>query len=446
MVITPHGYTKHYYAGSERIATAIGGGGLDSVIHPIDTISPQEEDNYHGKFLQYYSQTDPFRYHHEIGDIVPVENIAGQQLNEIQYQCHPLELHIINLSSEENIFRPSITSNAHYNGIERDIYFYHGDHLGSAHWITERHGDPIQYIHYLPYGEILANQHTTYNERFKFTGKELDAESGYYYFGARYLLSELGNFISSDPLSDKYPEIQSYLYCNGNPLKYIDPSGMSTHTNEEGLVIAVYDDNDLNIYKHSNAQLESWGDVYSNHLTVEGAKVIGKSLHALSFADQGKYNETGKVSHADGMIIDFGSTALGDAIQEVVDSKPSLVKYALNARSKHNWDFKEQAQYKNHGSQIFDGVYLSPRDAGNVLAGAIKRQSGLLAPMVQFGYGAYNLTNNSIPGTAILTIGTAILMYKHPQLGIPTAAIIMSGENKLTQLSIDLGYKYYGGK
>lgn len=69
-----------------------------------------------------------------------------------------------------------------------------------------------------------------------------------------------------------------------------------------------------------------------------------------------------------------------------------------------------------------------------------------MAPIVQFGYGVYNLTHNSIPGTAILTIGTAILMYKHPQLGIPTAAIIMNGEDKLTQLSIDLGYKYYGGK
>ena len=31
-------------------------------------------------------------------------------------------------------------------------------------------------------------------------------------------------------------------------------------------------------------------------------------------------------------------------------------------------------------------------------------------------------------------------------LGIPTAIVIMNGEDKLTQLSIDLGYEYYGGK
>ena len=227
-------------------------------------------------------------------------------------------------------------------------------------------------------------------------------------------------------------------------MKYVDPEGLSTHTNEDGLVVAVYDDNDLNIYKHSNAQLKSWGDVYTNHLTAEGAEVMGKSLHAMSFADQDIYNETREVTHAKGMTIDFGSTALGDAIQNVVDSKPSLWKYGLNARSKHVWDFKEQAQYKNRGSQISNGIYLSPRDAGNVLAGAIKRQSGLLAPLVQFGYGAYNLTNNNILGTAILSIGMAVLMTKNPMLGIPTTIVIMNGEDKLTQLSIDIGY--YGRK
>ena len=69
---------------------------------------------------------------------------------------------------------------------------------------------PIQYIHYLPYGEILANQMISgYDERFKFITKELDTESGYYYYGARYLMSELGDFLSPDPLTNKTQEVQS---------------------------------------------------------------------------------------------------------------------------------------------------------------------------------------------------------------------------------------------
>ncbi len=108
-------------------------------------------------------------------------------------------------------------------------YFYrHSDHLGSANWITDYHGDPIQYLHYLPYGELLLNQQVAgYNERYKFTDKERDAESGYDYFGARYYASPLYNWTSVDPLSDKSPQISPYAYCNWNPIKLVDPDGRS---------------------------------------------------------------------------------------------------------------------------------------------------------------------------------------------------------------------------
>ena len=33
----------------------------------------------------------------------------------------------------------------------------HGDHLGSANWITDSKGYPVQYIHYAPFGELIAN-------------------------------------------------------------------------------------------------------------------------------------------------------------------------------------------------------------------------------------------------------------------------------------------------
>lgn len=37
----------------------------------------------------------------------------------------------------------------------------------------------IQYIHYAPYGELIADQQVVgYDERYKFTGKERDWETG----------------------------------------------------------------------------------------------------------------------------------------------------------------------------------------------------------------------------------------------------------------------------
>lgn len=246
-------------------------------------------------------------------------------------------------------------------------------------------------------------------------------------------------WLSPDPLLDKYPHISPYAYCNWNPINYVDPNGLSTHTDEDGNVVAVYDDNDLNIYKHSNSKISSWGDVYANPLTTDDSEIMGKSLHAYSFADQNQYNSTGETRHAKNMRIDFSSFELGDEVMEAINSRPSLLKYALNAKKGGQWDFKE---HYTAGSQIFDGVYLSPRDAGNFLAGAVKGQSGMLSPIIQFGYGAYNLSGNSLLKTGLITLGTGMLMCNSPLLGITTATLIMNGENKLSQLSINIGFNY----
>jgi len=61
---------------------------------------------------------------------------------------------------------------------------------------------------------------------FVFTGKEKDAETGYGYFGARYMDHELMTmWLSIDPMADKYPGISPYAYCAWNPMKLVDPDG-----------------------------------------------------------------------------------------------------------------------------------------------------------------------------------------------------------------------------
>ena len=65
-----------------------------------------------------------------------------------------------------------------------------------------------------------------------FTGKEKDAETGYGYFGARYMDHELMTmWLSVDPLADKYPQISSYNYCMWNPVKLVDLDGRDTTFN-----------------------------------------------------------------------------------------------------------------------------------------------------------------------------------------------------------------------
>lgn len=62
-----------------------------------------------------------------------------------------------------------------------------------------------------------------------FTGKERDEETGYGYFGARYMDYELmTGWLSVDPKDDKYPSISPYNYCMWNPVRVVDPNGMDT--------------------------------------------------------------------------------------------------------------------------------------------------------------------------------------------------------------------------
>ena len=63
-----------------------------------------------------------------------------------------------------------------------------------------------------------------------FTGKERDEETGYGYFGARYMDYELMTmWLSVDPMADKYPGISPYAYCAWNPVKLVDPDGREVY-------------------------------------------------------------------------------------------------------------------------------------------------------------------------------------------------------------------------
>ena len=105
---------------------------------------------------------------------------------------------------------------------------YHSDHLGSASFVTDIGGYVVQHLQYLPYGELFVSQRNTeeFDSRYKFTAKELDNETSYTYFGARYYDSELSGWLSVDQLSDKYPSLSPYCYTADNPVVLVDPNGM----------------------------------------------------------------------------------------------------------------------------------------------------------------------------------------------------------------------------
>jgi len=132
--------------------------------------------------------------------------------------------------------------------VEKDEFFYHGDHLGSSNMITDSYGAVYQHLEYFPYGESWIEEGGSHGGNlpgYKFTGKELDPETGLYYFGARYYDAVLSKWISADPMLGQYlptgdkekdKKLPSgglftpinnnlYHYAGLNPVKYVDADG-----------------------------------------------------------------------------------------------------------------------------------------------------------------------------------------------------------------------------
>ena len=289
---------------------------------------------------------------------------------------------------------------------EPNVYFCHSDHLGSASWITNSHGMPVQHLRYLPYGEPFINQRTSgYSERFTFTGKapregnrtpmnkikyseERDPETGFSYFGARYYDPDLtGLWLSPDPLSDKYPGISPYAYCAWNPVRLVDPDGkvVSTHTDKDGNVWAVYNDGILGIYVHSDSEVKSFQNGY--RFSNNNDQLIGSTLHENSFNAGDK--------------IDFGSNAAEQWLNHFenwassanVGKKDGVIKYGLLARNKQLFDPKS---YMCNGSLISDCTFISPQDLGNYAAGRIGKMLGFTKTEILARYGAFQLAGNNL--------------------------------------------------
>ena len=92
--------------------------------------------------------------------------------------------------------------------------------------VVSQTGAVQQTNEYYPFGDLFPTSGTDNSgNRFRFTGKELGAETGLYDFSARFLHPRFGRFTTLDPLAEKYPSVSPYAYCNCNPVRYIDPDG-----------------------------------------------------------------------------------------------------------------------------------------------------------------------------------------------------------------------------
>ena len=181
-------YTKHYYNGTERIASRLGDNTTTIALN--NNILEDRKLS-----LEEHFRVD---IHKLIYETVPIDMPPFMDVNALQ---------------------PTGTPN--------DIYYYHPNHLGNTAFVTDQNQTIAQGFLYAPFGEITTEYNINFGNnvipKYSFNAKELDEETGMYYYEARYYAPPA--FTSRDPLFEKYFWMSPYAYCANNPVKYVDPSG-----------------------------------------------------------------------------------------------------------------------------------------------------------------------------------------------------------------------------
>ena len=186
-------YTKHYYNGTERIASRLGEQQV-----PVSVENEQELEAYKQDVKQIiYNAIGQHLYDEptdmQEGDVIPLEFLQA-------------------------------------TGDNNAIFYYHPNHLASTMYVTDVQQSVVQSFLYAPYGDIISEYNPGFNgnvlPNYAFNAKELDEETDMYYYEARYYKPPV--FTSRDPMFEKYFWMTPYAYCANNPVKYVDPDGCAS--------------------------------------------------------------------------------------------------------------------------------------------------------------------------------------------------------------------------
>ena len=109
--------------------------------------------------------------------------------------------------------------------------WYLTDHLGTVRDIANAAGAIVAHVDYSSFGQVLGVSNSGAVDRFLFTGRELDGETGLYFYRARYSSPLIGRFISGDPIGFSSGDFNLFRYAKNSPVLFTDPNGTTVTLN-----------------------------------------------------------------------------------------------------------------------------------------------------------------------------------------------------------------------
>jgi RHS repeat-associated protein len=180
----------------------------------------------------------------KIGHLSPKSPLLKDEKGLSRYQNASVDLiypsmyygmeRIINKNHKVIANTHSAVNNIYLNGIriaalgdKGDLQYYLTDQVDSVKLVLNGDGEVVNKFEYLPYGESWITEGDGLNAP-KYNSQELDRETSFYFYNARYYDPEIARFVTADTVIDG--ELSSvgwnrYAYVKGNPVRYKDPTG-----------------------------------------------------------------------------------------------------------------------------------------------------------------------------------------------------------------------------
>ena len=233
-------YTKHIYIGSQRIVSKIGD--FDSYGADPRRVEKAGESFSGVKVdydIKYKKSLQTVKANYASLDVPYYGLDNNDYVNGLGFCCNPSGGTASGGSSTGKMTGKN-------DNAELQQFYYHPDHLGSSSYISNLDGEVVQHLEYVPFGEVfLEEKNSKWNTPYLFTSKELDRETGMYYFGARYYDPKYSIWASVDPLAVYNPvmeeefyydgdhnggmynsgNLNTYGYCYQSPVLFFDPNG-----------------------------------------------------------------------------------------------------------------------------------------------------------------------------------------------------------------------------
>jgi RHS repeat-associated protein len=104
------------------------------------------------------------------------------------------------------------------------VYYYETTQPGNVTSLVDINGTVVDSYEYTPFGKALTTTEQV-NQPFRFAARQMDSETGLYYYRARYYDPALARFLSEDPIG-LAGGVNPYAYVGNDPINATDPYGL----------------------------------------------------------------------------------------------------------------------------------------------------------------------------------------------------------------------------